>query len=65
MLVPVAVVDQVFPEAALDVNTTDPPMQKVVALPAEIEGVAGNGLTLTLIAVEVAWQPFTSVSVTV
>jgi hypothetical protein len=51
MVVPVAVVDHVFPEAALDVNTTEPPEQKVVALPAEITGVAGKGFTITVIGV--------------
>jgi hypothetical protein len=40
-------------------------MQKVVELPAEIVGVEGNGLTVTIVAGEVAIQPFPSVSVTV
>jgi hypothetical protein len=65
ILVPVEVVDHVFPEAALDVNITDPPVQKVVVLPAEIFGVAGNGLTVTVVAEDIAIQPFPSVSVTV
>jgi hypothetical protein len=42
----VAPVDQVFPVALEDVNTTDPPVQNVVAPPAEIVGVAGTGFTV-------------------
>ena len=40
----------------LPVKVTLPPVQKVVAPPAEIVGVAGVGLTVTVVAVEVAEQ---------
>jgi hypothetical protein len=46
-----------LPVALLDVNVTLPPAQKVVAPPALIVGVAGIGLTVTEVAVEVALQP--------
>jgi hypothetical protein len=50
----VAPVDQVFPVAAEEVNVTDPPVQKVVELPAVIVGVAGNGVTVTVVPADVA-----------
>ena len=49
MLLVVAVVDHVFPEATLDVNITDPPVQKEVGPPAEIVGIAGKAFTITVI----------------
>ncbi len=39
---------QVFPVALDDVNVTLPPAQKVNGPLAEIVGVAGNGLTVTV-----------------
>lgn len=41
-----SVVDQVFPELAEEVNTTDPPVQNVVGPPAVIVGAAGIGFTV-------------------
>jgi len=48
---------QVFPVALEDVNVTLPPVQKVVGPLAETVGVLGNGLTVTVVFVEVALQP--------
>jgi Cu/Ag efflux protein CusF len=50
----VAPVDQTFPVAEEDVNTTLPPAQKVNGPPAEIVGVDGNAVTLTVVPAEVA-----------
>ena len=50
----VAPVDQRFPLAEEEVNTTLPPAQKVVGPPAEIVGVAGSGFTVTVVPAEVA-----------
>jgi len=50
----VAPVDQTFPLADEDVNTTLPPAQKVNRPPAEIVGVEGNAVTLTVVPAEVA-----------
>ena len=50
----VAPVDQVFPVADEDVNTTLPPAQKVVGPPAEIVGVAGKAVTVTVVPTELA-----------
>lgn len=36
-----------FPEVALDVRSTDSPLQKVVGPDAEITGVAGMAFTVT------------------
>ena len=44
----VSVVDQVFPELAEEVNTTEPPVQNVVGPPALTVGAAGIGLTVTV-----------------
>ena len=44
----VAPFDQVFPVAADEVSTTEPPMQNVVEPLAEIVGVAGVGFTVTV-----------------
>ncbi len=60
----VAPFDQVFPVADDEVRVTDPPAQNVVGPPAVIVGVAGSGLTVTVVAVEVAEQePFETVTV--
>lgn len=61
----VAPVDQVFPVEAEDVRVTEPPAQKEVGPPAVIVGVAGVGLTVTVVEAEVAEQPFASINVTV
>ena len=50
----VSPVDQTFPLAVDEVNTTDPPAQNVVEPPAVIVGVAGIGLTVTVVPAEVA-----------
>jgi hypothetical protein len=50
----VAPVDQVFPDTAEEVNTTEPPAQNVVGPPAVMIGAAGIGLTVTLIVFETA-----------
>jgi hypothetical protein len=52
----VAPLDQVFPVALEEVNTTEPPAQNVVVLPAVIEGVAGKGFTVTTAVAELALQ---------
>jgi hypothetical protein len=55
--------DQVFPVALEDVNTTDPPAQKVKGPPAEIVGVASNGFTVTVVGADVAEHvPFDTVT---
>lgn len=52
--------DHVLPDATLDVKTTFPPSQNVVAPPAVMVGAAGNGLTVTNVAAEAGdVQPFT------
>jgi hypothetical protein len=43
--------DQVFPNVALELNVTEPPVQNEVAPFAEIVGVAGNAFTITVIIV--------------
>jgi hypothetical protein len=55
---------QTFPAAELEVKTTLPPSQKVVAPFAVIVGVTGNGFTVTVVAFEVAEQPFPLVTIT-
>jgi len=50
----VAPVDQRFPLAADEVNTTLPPAQNEVTLPALIVGVAGKAFTVTVVPAEVA-----------
>jgi hypothetical protein len=50
----VAPVDQTFPVADEDVNTTLPSAQKVNGPPAEMVGVDGNAVTLTVVPAEVA-----------
>ena len=54
MVCVVAPLDQIFPVTAEDVNTTLPPVQKVVAPPAVIVGVDGNALTVTVVPGDVA-----------
>ena len=53
----VAPVDQVFPVEADDVNTTDPPEQKVVGPLATIVGATGGGFTVTVEEAEAEVQP--------
>jgi len=48
----VAPVDQTFPLADDEVNTTLPPAQKVNGPPAEMVGVAGIGFTVTVVPAE-------------
>ena len=55
---------QRYPLPPLAVKTTLPPVQKVVAPPAEIPGV-GKALTVTTVAILVDEQPLPSVDVTV
>jgi hypothetical protein len=50
----VAPVDQTFPVADDDVNTTLPPAQKVNGPPAVMVGAEGNAVTLTVVPAEVA-----------
>ncbi len=45
----VAPVDHKFPVADDDVSTTLPPAQNVNGPPAEIVGVDGNGVTVTVV----------------
>jgi hypothetical protein len=51
-----APLDQVFPVALEEVKTTELPAQNVVGPPAVIVGVAGKGLTVTTVGVELAVQ---------
>ena len=59
----VAPLDQRYALALDDVSVTEPPAQNVVGPPAVMVG-DGGGLTVTLVAAEVAEQPFASVTVT-
>ena len=60
----IAPFDHVFPEALDDVKVTDPPEQNVVAPPADIVGVEGNGLTVTVSRLDVAvHDPFVLLTV--
>ena len=61
----VSAVDQVFPGADDDVKVTEPPVQNVVGPPGVITGTAGAGLTVTVVAEEVATQPDPFPTVTV
>lgn len=54
MLFPVEPFDQVFPLAAEEVNTTDPPLQNVVGPFGVITGVAGTLFTTTFTEAEAA-----------
>jgi hypothetical protein len=59
----VAPLDQVFPVALEEVNTTEPPAQKVVDPPEVTVGVAGRGFTVTVVGAELAVQlPFDTVT---
>jgi hypothetical protein len=59
----VAPVDQRYDAPLEAVSVTLPPAQKVVEPPAEIVAV-GLALTVTVVCVEVALQPFPSMTVT-
>ena len=59
----VADVDHKYELAALAVNITFPPAQKVVGPPG-VMVAAGNGFTVTDVGDEAAVQPFPSVTVT-
>jgi hypothetical protein len=48
----VAPVDQLLPVAEEDVSVTLPPSQKVVGPLAIMVGLAGNGLTVTVVPTE-------------
>ena len=50
----VAPVDQTFPVAEDEVRVTLPPSQKLVEPLAVMVGVAGNGVTVTVVPAEVA-----------
>ena len=53
----VSPVDQTLLTADEEVNTTDPPSQKVVAPPGVMDGVDGTGFTVTLVEADVAEHP--------
>lgn len=53
----VSEVDQVFPELAEEVSTTDPPAQKVVGPPAVMDGAAGIGFSVTVVTAETLEHP--------
>ncbi len=57
--------DHWLPVALLDVSVTLPPVQKVVGPPGVIVGVAGIGLTVTVVAAEAALVQPLAVTVTV
>lgn len=61
----VALVDQVFPDVAEEVSTTEPPVQNVVGPPVEIVGTGGAGFTVTFVPDEEATQPEPLPAVTV
>ena len=62
----VAPFDHTLLVAEEDVSTTDPPEQNVVEPPAEIVGVDGIGLTVTVVAADVPdVQPAAVVTATV
>ncbi len=54
-----------MPEALLDVSRTLPPVQNVVGPPGVTVGVAGIGLTVTVVAAEAALVQPLAVTVTV
>jgi hypothetical protein len=54
-----------LPVADDEVNTTDPPAQNVVGPPAEIVGVAGIGLTTTVVPELAALEHVNAVVITV
>ena len=54
-----------FPVADDEVNTTDPPAQKVVGPPAPIVGVDGLGLTATVVPALAALEQPETVTITV
>jgi hypothetical protein len=60
----VSAVDQVFPVGDEDVKTTDPPLQNVVGPLGVIVGVAGGGVTVTIVPALVELQvPFETLTV--
>ena len=61
----VAPLDHRFPLAEEEVNTTLPPAQKVNGPPAEIVGVAGTGVTVTVVPADGAEVQPPLVTVTV
>jgi len=56
---------QVFPEALLDVSVTVFPAQNVNGPPAEIVGVAGNGVTVMVLEPFADTHPLPFVTLTV
>jgi hypothetical protein len=58
----VAPVDQTFPVADDEVSVMLFPAQK---LEAPVMRGVGSGFAVTIVAADVAWQPFASVTVTV
>lgn len=56
--------DHIFPVLDEEVNTTDPPVQKVVGPPAVIVGATGIGFTVTLMTFEEAEEHGPSIIVT-
>jgi len=66
ILCEVAPVDHKYPEAALDVSVTLPPMQNVVGPEAVMVGAAGRAFTVTDVTSDGRlWHPFVSVTLTV
>ena len=62
----VAPFDHVFPLAAEEVRTTEPPAQNVVGPPAVMVGTGGSGFTVTVVAADVSEQvPFETVTLKV
>jgi hypothetical protein len=58
ILGPVAPVDHKYPAPALEFKFTLPPAQNVVGPSAVIVGGAGNGFTITVVAMETElWHP--------
>ena len=55
---------QTFICVALDVSFTESPTQIAVAPPAVMVGVAGNGLTVTVVTAEAAEHPYAFLTVT-
>ena len=49
----VALLDQTLPEVALEVKSTEPPVQNVVEPLAVITGVAGSAFTVTVMAARI------------
>jgi hypothetical protein len=60
----VAPFDQRYEAEDGAVNVTEPPSQNVVGPPAVMTGVAGFGLTVTVVQADTAAQPFSFVTIT-